>query len=53
MTEARNALVGYSGFVGSNLDRQAQFDAHYNSSNIGELRGRDLKLLVFFTKARS
>jgi len=33
------ALVGHSGFVGTNLKRSAEFDALFNSRNIGEIRG--------------
>lgn len=32
-----NALIGYSGFVGSTLSRQAAFKYNYRSSNIHEL----------------
>jgi len=32
-----NALIGYSGFVGSTLRRQAHFSKLYRSSNIGEV----------------
>jgi len=34
-----NALIGYSGFVGSTLLKQAPFDALYRSTNIGEIEG--------------
>jgi hypothetical protein len=40
------ALVGYTGFVGSNLLRQHQFDALYRSTNITDMRGAELELLV-------
>ena len=36
----KRGLIGYSGFVGSNLARQARFDQFYNSKNIGEIRGQ-------------
>ena len=42
-----DALVGYTGFVGSNLLRQRRFEALYNSSNIKEIRGRQFETLVF------
>lgn len=41
-----NALIGHTGFVGGNLLRQGQFDALFNSANIGEIRGRAFDLLV-------
>ena len=34
------ALIGHTGFVGSNLDRQSPFDARFNSRNIETMRGR-------------
>lgn len=39
-------LIGYTGFVGSNLNRLATFDAHYNTQNIGEIQGQSFDLLV-------
>ncbi|ULL19031.1 NAD(P)-dependent oxidoreductase [Paenibacillus sp. H1-7] len=33
------ALIGYTGFVGSNLLKQASFDCLYNSKNIEEIKG--------------
>ena len=39
-------LIGYTGFVGSNLLKQTNFDALYNSANIDELNGRDFETLV-------
>jgi nucleoside-diphosphate-sugar epimerase len=41
-----DALIGYSGFVGSNLLRQRAFDATYNSKNIDDIAGREFDLLV-------
>ncbi len=41
------ALVGYTGFVGSNIDRKADFDRKYNSKNIGEAWGTQPDLLVY------
>jgi nucleoside-diphosphate-sugar epimerase len=35
----RRALVGYSGFVGSNLDAQAIFTDRYNSQNFRTMQG--------------
>jgi nucleoside-diphosphate-sugar epimerase len=42
----RAALVGHTGFIGSNLARQFEFDECYNSKTIGEIRGRKFDLLV-------
>ena len=39
-------LIGYSGFVGSNLARQTSFETLYNSKNIAEIEGRSFDLLV-------
>jgi dTDP-4-dehydrorhamnose reductase len=39
-------LIGYTGFVGSNLNRAATFDAHYNTQNIHEIEGQNFELLV-------
>lgn len=41
-----DALIGYTGFVGSNLLRQRPFSALYNSRNIEEIRGRRFDTLV-------
>ncbi len=40
------ALIGYSGFVGSTLLKQATFEALYRSANIGEIEGRSFKMIV-------
>src|SRR4051812_14278058 len=42
----RSALIGHTGFVGSNLARQHHFDATYNSSNIDSIAGEEFDLLV-------
>lgn len=41
-----NALIGYTGFVGSNLARQHRFDAKYNSRNIDEIAHREFDTIV-------
>lgn len=41
-----NALVGYSGFVGSILLRQAHFEAHFRSTNIGDIDGQSFDTVV-------
>lgn len=42
-----NALVGYTGFVGSNLFQNGNFDAFYNSKNIEEAYGSGPDLLIY------
>lgn len=37
----KRALIGYTGFVGSNLRTQGQFDDFYNSKNIEEIKGKE------------
>lgn len=41
-----NALIGYSGFVGTTLLKQASFSELYRSSNIGDIEGRSFDTLV-------
>jgi hypothetical protein len=41
-----DALVGYTGFVGSTLRGQRGFDAEYRSTNIGEIEGQSFGLVV-------
>lgn len=47
MGEHMNALVGYTGFVGSNLYATGMFEAAYNSRNIEEAYGTNPDLLVY------
>jgi hypothetical protein len=42
----RTALIGYTGFVGGNIDKQHEFDDHYNSRNIAEIEGKEYDLVV-------
>lgn len=42
-----NALVGYTGFVGSNLYEKGKFDAVYHSKNIQEAFGSRPDLLIY------
>lgn len=42
-----NMLVGYTGFVGSNLYMSGQFDCVYNSKNIEAAYGKNPELLVY------
>lgn len=46
MLDQSSAIVGYSGFVGRNIANQYHFDLQFNSSNITELKGLSLDLLV-------
>ena len=41
-----NALIGHTGFVGSNISRQASFDECYNSKNIEQIRERSFDVIV-------
>lgn len=41
-----SGLIGYTGFVGSNLARSAEFDALYNTQNIADIRGQQFERLV-------
>ncbi|MEO6876905.1 MAG: pyridine nucleotide transhydrogenase, partial [Gemmatimonadaceae bacterium] len=40
------ALIGHTGFVGSNLLRQHGFEATFNSANIEQIAGRSFDLVV-------
>lgn len=42
----KNALIGHTGFVGSNLMLQTTFTDLYNSKNIEEIRGREYDVVV-------
>ncbi|EKQ67618.1 hypothetical protein OsccyDRAFT_3900 [Leptolyngbyaceae cyanobacterium JSC-12] len=41
-----SGLIGYTGFVGSNLAQAADFDALYNTQNIASIRGQTFNQLV-------
>ena len=43
----KTALVGYTGFVGSNIYAAGQFDAVYNSKNIEQAYGTNPDLLIY------
>ena len=45
-TPPREALIGYTGFVGSNLASQHAFSDVYNRSNIETIRGQSFDLIV-------
>lgn len=40
------ALIGYTGFVGSTLNKQTKFDDLYRSTNINEISGKHYDLIV-------
>src|SRR5512134_2638016 len=40
------ALIGWSGFVGTTLLRQAPFEGLYRSTNIAEIAGRSFDVVV-------
>ena len=42
----KSALIGHTGFVGSNIARQMRFDEFYNSKNIEDIRGQAFDLVV-------
>lgn len=46
MPNLPNALIGYTGFVGSNLLNQHPFEYLYNSKNIEEIQNKDFCLVV-------
>lgn len=43
---AQRSLIGFTGFVGSNLRRQARFEHLYNSRNFAEMRDTRQALIV-------
>ncbi len=42
----RSALIGYTGFIGSNLAKQYTFTDLYNSENIDKIEGKEFELIV-------
>lgn len=42
----KTALIGYTGFVGSNIASQVAFSDYYNSKNIENIRGKKYDLIV-------
>ena len=46
MTKNKNALIGYSGFVGGNILNQKKFDYLYNSKNIADVQMKKFDLVV-------
>lgn len=41
-----NALIGYSGFVGSTLLKQTSFDLLFRSTNIGDIKDQSFEMVV-------
>lgn len=41
-----NALIGHTGFVGSNIQNQKEFKFLYNSKNIEDIKGKEFNLIV-------
>ncbi|WGK69812.1 hypothetical protein P0082_02820 [Candidatus Haliotispira prima] len=41
----KSALIGYTGFVGSNILAQMQFDDLYNSKNIKSIKGKEYEIV--------
>jgi nucleoside-diphosphate-sugar epimerase len=46
MEKTGDALIGYTGFVGSNILAQRPFDLLYNSKNIEEIQNKNFDLVV-------
>ncbi len=42
-----NAIVGYTGFVGQNIDQASSFEGRYNTKNIEEAFGTRPELLIY------
>lgn len=42
----KSCLIGYTGFVGGNLDNQYNFNYKYNSKNINDIIGEEFDLVV-------
>jgi nucleoside-diphosphate-sugar epimerase len=42
----KTALIGYTGFVGGNIEKQGVFDNLYNSKNISDIEGKEFDLVV-------
>ena len=46
MQNKGDALIGYTGFVGSNILAQRPFDFLYNSKNIGDIQNKTFNLVI-------
>ncbi|MEX5411182.1 pyridine nucleotide transhydrogenase [Atlantibacter hermannii] len=42
----KKALIGFTGFVGTTLMKQTQFDAFYRSTNIEDIKGKKFDVIV-------
>lgn len=40
-----DGLIGYTGFVGGNLNNQINFDKRYNSGNINDIKGENFDII--------
>ena len=45
--KVKTQLVGYTGFVGSNINREYEFEGLYDSKNVSEAYGKEPELLVY------
>ena len=46
MTSQRTALIGHTGFIGSNIAATRDFDDVYNTTNIEQIRGKQYDMVV-------
>lgn len=46
MSHNSSALIGYTGFVGSNIDHKDRFTDRYNSSNIDDIVDKEFELVI-------
>lgn len=46
MKFSNSALIGYNGLIGSNIKTRYEFDFLYNSKNIEDIRGKNIKTIV-------
>jgi|TARA_B100002003_G_C14150811_1_gene553481 nucleoside-diphosphate-sugar epimerase len=46
INKKKNALIGYTGFIGSNLKNDFVFDDLYNSKNIGDIENREYEIVM-------
>ena len=42
----KTGLIGYTGFVGSNLSEQKSFSEYFNSSNIEKIKNHEFDMLI-------
>ena len=46
LNRKKNALIGHTGFIGSNLKKDFVFDDFYNSSNIADIEDREYEMVL-------